>query len=85
MGLNSPAASSVALKRRFLLLSLVAVATFCVLISRLWYLQVIKTGDYSEQTELNRTPYIPIEPPRGSIIDPRPRRLPAGGPATRLG
>lgn len=69
MGLNSPLSAGFALKRRFVLLSLAAGACFCILLARLWYLQVIRAENYTELSEQNRTRYIPVEPPRGSIFD----------------
>lgn len=69
MGLNSPSSAGNALKRRFFLLSLVAAAIFCVLLGRLWYLQIVQTQQYVELSERNRTRFVPIEPPRGSIFD----------------
>lgn len=69
MGLNSPGASASVLRRRFYLLSLIAAGFFLILLGRLWYLQVIRSSEYSSLSDRNRTRLIPIEPPRGSIYD----------------
>ncbi|OGR34158.1 MAG: penicillin-binding protein 2, partial [Desulfuromonadales bacterium GWD2_61_12] len=69
MGLNSPAAAAVLLRRRFLFLTILAVAVFLVLLGRLWYLQVIRAEDYQALSERNRVRYVPIEPPRGPVFD----------------
>lgn len=69
MGLNSPGSAASALRRRFYILSLVATVFFFLLLGRLWYLQVIRSDEYSSLSDRNRTRLIPIEPPRGSIFD----------------
>lgn len=69
MGINSPAASAVLLRRRFLFLTIFAVAAFLVLLGRLWYLQVIRAEDYLALSERNRVRFIPVEPPRGPLFD----------------
>lgn len=57
------------LTRRFLLLSLVAVAIFLLLLLRLWYLQVIQAERFQILSERNRIRYMPIAAPRGPIFD----------------
>ena len=49
--------------------SLVVLASFGLLASRLVYLQVYRHADLSEQAEKNRTAIVPIVPNRGLILD----------------
>lgn len=69
MGLNSPTTIAFLLKRRFLILSLLALAAFLILLGRLWYLQVIKGDEYALLSDRNRVRFVPVEPPRGPIFD----------------
>ena len=69
MSLDSGLANTPGLKKRFLLLSLGAVAIFLLLAMRLWYLQIINVDRYRELSEKNRTRYVPITAPRGPIFD----------------
>jgi penicillin-binding protein 2 len=54
---------------RVLVASLVVVAAFALLASRLVYLQVFRHADLSEQAENNRTTIVPVVPNRGLILD----------------
>ena len=69
MSLNSGWSDPPGFKRRFLLLSLAAIAIFALLALRLWYLQVISYHTYKELSERNRVRYVPIAAPRGPIYD----------------
>lgn len=57
------------LRRRFLVVSLLAIAIFLLLVLRLWYLQVISVDRYRTLSERNRIRYLPIAAPRGPIYD----------------
>lgn len=57
------------LRQRCTWMSLAATLIFAILAARLWYLQVIKTEDFTALSERNRTRYIPVAPPRGPIFD----------------
>jgi penicillin-binding protein 2 len=57
------------LRRRFLVVSLLAIAIFLLLALRLWYLQVINVDRYRALSERNRIRYLPIAAPRGPIYD----------------
>lgn len=69
MGLNPPPEEIPGIRRRFVIISLVATAVFVILALRLWYLQVLGVEHYRELSERNRTRYIAVEPPRGAIFD----------------
>ncbi|MBU5636348.1 penicillin-binding protein 2 [Geomonas sp. Red69] len=55
--------------RRIIGLSLGACAMFFLLLSRLWYLQVISAEDLIDQSENNRLRFVPVAAPRGAILD----------------
>ena len=54
---------------RVLVASLVVVACFGLVVSRLIYLQVVRHDDLRAQAENNRTAIVPIVPNRGLILD----------------
>ena len=56
-------------RARVVVASLVVLASFALLASRLVYLQVYRHADLSEQAESNRTAIVPIVPNRGLILD----------------
>ena len=56
-------------RARVVVASLVVLACFALLASRLVYLQVYRHADLSEQAESNRTAVVPIVPNRGLILD----------------
>jgi len=55
--------------RRLIMLSIGAVVMFFLLLSRLWYLQVIDTENLMDQSESNRLRFVPVAAPRGAILD----------------
>jgi len=55
--------------RRIIGLSIGAFAMFFLLLSRLWYLQVISAEDLIGQSENNRLRFVPVAAPRGAILD----------------
>lgn len=55
--------------RRIIGLSLGAFAIFFLLLSRLWYLQVVNADDLINQSENNRLRFVPVAAPRGAILD----------------
>jgi len=54
---------------RVFVASLVVLVCFLLLASRLFYLQVVRHTDLSEQAENNRTSIVPVVPNRGLITD----------------
>jgi len=54
---------------RLLILSFIAIGVFLILVSRLWFLQVIGGQKYMELAEGNYIRTIPIDAPRGLIYD----------------
>lgn len=81
MSLNPPPAETPGLRRRFTLVSLVAMLVFVILALRLWHLQVLNVDHYRELSERNRIRYVAIEPPRGAIYDRHGRLLVDNRPA----
>jgi penicillin-binding protein 2 len=55
--------------RRIVGLSLGAIAMFFLVLSRLWYLQMIDTENLLDQSESNRLRFVPVAAPRGAILD----------------
>lgn len=56
-------------RTRHHVLGIVAVSLFAALFTRLWYLQVITTDDYSLSSSSDRTQEVITEAPRGRILD----------------
>ena len=84
MALNTGWSGSPALKKRFIIASLGALAIFVLLFLRLWYLQIIQADTYQALSEKNRTRYIPIAAPRGPIVDRDGHMLVDNRPAFRI-
>lgn len=55
--------------RRLIGLSFGAFVLFFLLLSRLWYLQVVNADDLINQSENNRLRFVPVAAPRGAILD----------------
>ncbi|AMV72931.1 peptidoglycan transpeptidase [Desulfuromonas sp. DDH964] len=81
MSLDSGWTEHPGLRRRFLVVSLLAMAVFLLLGLRLWYLQVISADRYLALSERNRIRYLPIAAPRGPIYDRDGELLIANRPA----
>jgi penicillin-binding protein 2 len=69
MALNSPQPDDISRKKRFDVLIIAAVFFFALLSIRLWTLQIIYGDQYQLLSQKNRTRYIPIAAPRGTIFD----------------
>lgn len=69
MSLNPAPEEIPGIRRRFIIISLVATVVFVILALRLWSLQVLGVEHYRELSERNRTRYISIDPPRGAVFD----------------
>ncbi|MFZ6003856.1 MAG: penicillin-binding protein 2 [Actinomycetota bacterium] len=54
---------------RISVLGIVVFALFASLFARLWYLQVMVADDYQVEAQSNRIRTIPVEAPRGRILD----------------
>ena len=54
---------------RLSILGIVVFAMFAALFTRLWYLQVMSTEEFQVVAETNRTREVPVEAPRGRILD----------------
>jgi penicillin-binding protein 2 len=73
-GGRSPGSAPV-LGLRLAILAAAAIAVVGLLILRLWFLQVVSSGDYTRQANENRYRRIFDEPPRGAIQDRKGRFL----------
>src|SRR5688572_19765106 len=51
------------------MLGIVVFALFASLFARLWYLQVMATDEFQVEAQSNRTRTVPVEAPRGRILD----------------
>lgn len=60
---------------RLSILGLVVFAMFAALFTRLWYLQVMTSEEYEVVAEANRVREVPVEAPRGRILDRKGRVL----------
>lgn len=60
---------------RLEIIRFLALAVFFVLAGRLWYLQVMNSGVYAEQSDQNRIRVLPIPARRGTIFDRQGREL----------
>lgn len=69
MRLNPAPEATPGLRRRFAVMSVVATVIFGVLLLRLWYLQIINDERYRELSERNRTRFIHVDAPRGTMYD----------------
>jgi penicillin-binding protein 2 len=67
--LRNVEAELVRFRRRVLVASVMVIAAFSLLATRLVYLQVTRHEDLNEQAESNRTAVVPIVPNRGLILD----------------
>lgn len=54
---------------RLSVLGIVVVALFASLFARLWYLQVMVTDEFRVEAQANRVRVVPVEAPRGRILD----------------
>ncbi|BDV43733.1 penicillin-binding protein 2 [Geotalea uraniireducens] len=56
-------------KKQIILLSLFAAAVFFLLLTRLWYLQIVKAENFQNLSENNRLRLVPVAASRGTIFD----------------
>lgn len=56
-------------KKQIILLSLFAAVVFFLLLTRLWYLQIVKAEDFQNLSENNRLRLVPVAASRGTIFD----------------
>lgn len=56
-------------KRRTIPLAFGALIIFCLLILRLWYLQILYVDDYRALSENNRLRFLPVAASRGALMD----------------
>ncbi|AJE02861.1 penicillin-binding protein 2 [Geobacter pickeringii] len=56
-------------KRHIAYLSIFAAALFFLLLTRLWYLQIVKSDELQSQSESNRLRLVPVAASRGTIFD----------------
>jgi penicillin-binding protein 2 len=69
MPLHAPLPDDERRKRTFEWLLFAAALFFLLIGARLWYLQVIKAEHFESLAQRNRTRYLPIAAPRGTIYD----------------
>ena len=60
---------------RIAALGIFGVLVIVVLLLRLWFLQVIGSEEYAQAAEINRLRSVPVEAPRGEIVDRKGRLL----------
>lgn len=69
MSLNPAPDATPGLRRRFIVISAVAAGIFGILLLRLWHLQIVNDERYRFLSERNRTRFIHIDAPRGTMYD----------------
>ncbi len=69
MRLNPAPDATPGLRRRFIILSAIAAGIFGILLLRLWHLQIVNEERYRALSERNRTRFIHIDAPRGTMYD----------------
>jgi penicillin-binding protein 2 len=69
MDLKSAPAATPGLHRRFVIVSAVVAGIFVILLLRLWHLQIVNDERYRALSERNRTRFIHIDAPRGTMYD----------------
>lgn len=69
MRLNPAPDATPGLKRRFIVVSAIAAGIFGILLLRLWHLQIVNDDRYRTLSERNRTRFIHIDAPRGTMYD----------------
>jgi penicillin-binding protein 2 len=69
MSLNPAPEAIPGIRRRFIVLSLIAASIFGILALRLWHLQILGVDHYRELSDRNRIRYVSIDPPRGTLFD----------------
>ncbi len=68
-------------RRRVLGMSIAVAVVFFVLLSRLWYLQIIESGNLRELSENNRLRFVPVAASRGEILDRNGKVLVSNSPS----
>ncbi len=68
-------------RRRVLGMSIAVAVVFFVLLSRLWYLQIIESGNLRELSENNRLRFVPVAASRGAILDRNGKVLVSNSPS----
>jgi penicillin-binding protein 2 len=70
--------------RRLMGLSIAAAVLIFLLVSRLWYLQIIESADMMDLSESNRLRFVPIAASRGAILDRNGKTLVGNTPSFSL-
>jgi penicillin-binding protein 2 len=69
---------------RLQVLYYIALGIFAILVTRLWYLQVMRSSTYAERADANRTRILPIPAERGKILDRKGRVLVTSKPSYNI-
>ena len=68
-------------KKQILGLSIGVAVLFFLLLTRLWYLQIVKAEDFESQSESNRLRLVPVAASRGTIFDRNGKVLVSNSPS----
>ena len=71
-------------RRRLMGLSVVVAILLFLLVTRLWYLQILKSSDLMDLSESNRLRFVPIAASRGTILDRNGKILVGNTPSFSL-
>ena len=70
--------------RRITCLSIAAAILLFLLVTRLWYLQIIESENLMDLSESNRLRFVPVAASRGSILDRNAKTLVGNTPSFSL-
>jgi len=69
------------LKKRLISVAVLVLFFFALVVSRLWFLQITKGGEYEKRAYGNRVRIMEVAPPRGHILDRFGREIVTNRPA----
>ncbi|MDD5447771.1 MAG: penicillin-binding protein 2 [Actinomycetota bacterium] len=72
---SKPDAEHERIKRRMKILGIIAIVAFGILVTRLWFMQIVSGEEYRKKAESNRIRQVSLEAARGRILDRKDRTL----------
>ena len=71
-------------KKRLIVISIAASFLFFLLVTRLWYLQILEADKLKDLSESNRLRFVPVASSRGAILDRNGKKLVGNTPSFSL-
>jgi penicillin-binding protein 2 len=81
---GSVVATSGTISLRIAIAGVIGIAIFLILLIRLWALTVMNGSEYAQRAQQNQIRQLPLEAPRGAIVDRRGRPLVLNRPAREV-